>query len=117
MSIVNDYLFSLTEAHVRLTCDGLTLHSDGLPDGPDSLPLPKTLCSGLCQIYFLLERMLPSLSCISVSGIWDTQGAVPFRAFDIWLQTEEGGFYLPMASATCLFSDNGIPYYHKHPEE
>ena len=113
MHRLKDSLPPLYEAHVRLTCDGRTLHADGLPEGPDTVPLPGWYCSGLSAIFHLLESMLPSITCISVLGIWH-QGEDPvFCALDLWAQTGEEGFYLPMSSAAMLFQQNGIPYYHK----
>lgn len=114
---MNDYLYPLYEAHVRLTCDGNALHADGLPQGPDSLPLPAFYRAGVFAIYHILEAMLPSILCISIMGIWSQKQEsteAPFCAFDLWIQCDENeGFYLPMASAASLFSNNGIPYYHQ----
>ena len=112
---MNDALYPLYEAHVHLTCDGLTLHADGLPSGPDSLTLPSFYHAGLCSIYTLLDKMLPDLSCISVLGIWRQEAhdsRSDFIAFDLWAQQGEEGFYLPMKTAQALFSQHGIPYFH-----
>ncbi len=110
----NPFLFSHYEEHVRIHCDGIAIHSDALRSGPDALPLPEFYSRGFFAIYHLLEAMLPGLVCISVMGMWEDNVAAPFTAFDLWLQTgEEDGFYLPLASAHSLFSQNGIPYFHK----
>ena len=114
---MNTYLYPLHEAHVRLFQDGNALHIDGLPAGPDSLSLPAFYHNGTLAIFHFLESMLPGLVGINILGIWtedpDKKGA-PFCAFDLWVQTcETEGFYLPMASAHSLFSQNGIPYFHK----
>lgn len=115
MTQKKDFLFPLFEAHVHLLADDTSIHIEGLPDGPDTLPLPSLYKNGIRAIYNLLETMVPLLSCICISGIWDVRKNVPFTAFDLWIQQEtEEGFYLPMASALSLFRENGIPYYH-HP--
>ena len=115
MKRMKDHLFPLSEAHVTLLFDGETLHADGLPDGPDSRPLPGFYQRGIGSIFHLLESMLPSLTCISIQGVWFLGEDAPFCAMDIWLQTQDRGFYLPMDSAALLFSRNGIPYFHKPP--
>ena len=110
----NLFLYPKYEEHVRLHCDGIALHSDGLRSGPDALPLPEFYSRGLFAVFQLLEAMLPGLVCISVMGIWEDKDDAPFTAFDLWLQTgEEDGFYLPLATAASLFSQNGIPYFRK----
>ncbi len=114
MAKLNDYLYPLYEAHVRLHCDGFSLHADGFPSGPDSVPVPERCRTGLCNIYSLLENMVPALTCISVMGIWTYGAQFPFCAMDLWVQTGDDGFYLPMRSAAALFCEQGIPYYH-HP--
>ena len=111
---MNDYLFPLNEAHVRLNCDGDSLHLDGLPDGPDSVSLPELYRRGLRAAYNVLESLLPGLTCISVLGIWfAADAASPFVAFDLWVQRGGEGFYLPMATSASLFQENGIPYFHQ----
>ena len=110
----NPFLYSHYEEHVRVHCDGIGIHSDGLRSGSDALPFPEFYARGLFAIYQLLEAMLPGLACISVMGMWEDDADAPFTAFDLWLQTgEEDGFYLPMATAASLFGQNGIPYFHK----
>lgn len=113
MAKLNDYLYPLYEAHVRLHCDGLSLHADGFPAGPDTLSLPALYTTALCNIFCLLEKLVPALTCISILGIWTDRDALPFCAMDLWLQTGDEGFYLPMKTAASLFSEQGIPYYHK----
>ena len=108
------FLFSNYEEHVRVHCDGIDIHTDGLRSGPDALPLPEWYHRGFLAIYHLLESMLPGLICISILGMWEEDESAPFTAFDLWLQTgEEDGFYLPLSSAHTLFSQNGIPYFRK----
>ena len=108
------FLNSHYEEHVRVHCDGISFHSDGLRSGPDTLPFPECYARGFFAIYQLLEAMLPGLVCISVMGLWEDKRDSPFTAFDLWLQTgEEDGFYLPSATAVSLFSQNGIPYFRK----
>lgn len=117
MTRLNDYLYPLYEAHARLVCDGKALHIEGLPNGPDSLTLPSFYTSGIFSIFHILEAMIPSLAGISILGIWterEEEKDAPFCAFDLWIQSSENeGFYVPMTSAASLFSNNGIPYYHK----
>lgn len=114
MATFNNYLFPLNEAHVRLSYDGETFHLDGLAEGPDTVILPELYQRGIRALYSLLETMVPHLSCISISGIWLLQQpSQPFEAFDIWVQQQEEGSYLPMDTASSLFSENGIPYYHR----
>ena len=110
----NAFLYPRYEEHATLFCDGISLHSDGFVSGPDKLPLPAFYEAGLCAIYHLLERMLPGLQGISVHGIWWDDESAPFCAWDLWLLIgEDDGFYLPMSSTASLFSQNGIPYFHR----
>ena len=114
MTQFNDYLYPMNEAHVRLYYDGETFHLDGLPAGSESVELPEIYRRGAQAIFHLLERMAPDLSCISLMGVWfHGQEQYPFVAFAIWLQQDDEGFYLPMASSASLFRENGIPYFHK----
>jgi len=103
------------EEHVHLICDGLQLHVDGLPLAEECPTWPPFYRAGLCNIYALLESRLPALTCISVLGIWRAGKDVPVVAFDIWVQTGEEGFYLPMSTAEELFRGQGIPYFHSNP--
>ena len=113
MKRLNDTIYPLYESHVYITCDAVEFHIDGLPGGPDSAGLPEFYHFGLHMIFHLLERMVPAISCMSVMGIWH-QGQQPvFTAFDIWVQTGDEGFHLPMATAAILFSNNGIPYFRR----
>ena len=57
----NPFLYSHYEEHVRVHCDGIGIHSDGLRSGPDALPFPEFYARGLFAIYQLLEAMLPEL--------------------------------------------------------
>ncbi|MBO4466588.1 MAG: hypothetical protein J5745_00600 [Bacteroidales bacterium] len=114
MTKLNDTLYPLYEEHVHLLCDGLALHVDGLPQSFSAASLPDFYRVGLCSIYALLERMVPAITCLSVLGIWHAEEDPLVVAFDLWVQTGEEGFYLPMSTAAALFRDNGIPYYH-HP--
>ncbi len=113
MSKNTSNFLSLREARIRLTCNGYTLHADGFPSGPDTVPFPPFYKTGLCQIFNYLEARLPGLTCISVLGIWFQDENPPFYAMDLWVQEGEEGFYLPMSMASSLFQENGIPYYHK----
>ena len=115
MTQKKDFLFPRFEAHVRVLADATSIQIEGLPQGPDSLSIPPLYRRGIKAIYNLMESMVPHISCICISGIWDMREPRPLTAFDIWVQQDtEEGFYLPMASALSLFRENGIPYYH-HP--
>lgn len=111
---MNPFPYPISESHVRVTCDGLTLCLDGQAESVAST-LPAFYHTGICGIFHLLTRQFPALSCISILGILDAQEDAPFTAFDLWLQIGDEGFHLPMAYAASLFRDNGIPYYHKPP--
>lgn len=114
MAPFSDYLYPLNEAHVRLHYDGETVHLDGLPAGPDSVSLPELYRRGVQALFNLLESMVPDITCVSLLGIWFAQQpSAPFIAFDIWIQRDSEGFYLPMSSSASLFRENGIPYFHK----
>ncbi len=112
----NSFLYSLEEVHIRMEMDGGGVLMDGFPEGFKPASLPAFYKSGMLAIFHVLESMIPAMAGISVMGIWSAREAdanAPFCAFDLWVQTgPEEGFYLPMASAHSLFSDNGIPYYH-----
>ncbi len=114
MTKLNDTLYPLYEEHVHLLCDGKALHADGLPQPCSAASLPDYYRAGLCGIYSLLERMVPAITCLSMLGIWHAGEDPLVVAFDLWVQTGDEGFYLPMSTAAALFRDNGIPYYH-HP--
>ena len=109
MSRLDEFLYAPREEHVHFYCDGITLYTDGLCEEA----VPARLKEALCNIFCLLESRLPTLESICVSGVFFLGNEPGFCAVDIWLQTEEEGFYLPMLSAASLFSDNGIPYYHQ----
>lgn len=111
MTIFNDFLYPKSEAHVQLFCDGVSLYTEGLPEGSE--PVSESLKQVIFNIFSLLESRLPALDGICVSGVYFWEKAPVFCAVDIWLEAEGNGFFLPMASAASLFSDNGIPYYHK----
>ena len=104
--------YPFCESHVHVSCDGLTLCLDGCPDHPAS-SLPAFYHAGICSIFYLLAQQFPALTCISLLGILDTREEAAFTAFDLWVQIEDEGFYLPMAYAASLFRDNGIPYFHE----
>lgn len=107
--------FPLHEAHVRLGFNGRQLQLEDLPEASVQ-QLPEYYLSGLNMIYHFLAQEFPSLESIRVGGIWDAEQRPQFTAFDLWVQTQEGGLYLPMQTAAALFSHNGIPYYHRPPE-
>ena len=114
MVTIIDSLFTLNEDHVRLSFDGEAFQLEGLAEGPDTVILPELYERGIRALYNLLESRVPQLRRICISGIWFfRQPSQPFEAFDIWLQPQDEGFYLPMATSASLFRENGIPYYHK----
>ena len=102
------------EYHVHLTCDLRSLQLDGLPAGEKD-QFPENIRQSVRAIHALLEAHIPGLTYICIMGIW-TPGASPvFCAFDLWIQTGEAGWYLPMRYAAALFRDNGLPYFHLPP--
>ena len=107
--------FPLGEAHVRLSCDGISLQAENLPEG-SAQGLPAVYLNGLNMIFCFLVQEFPSLESIRVGGIWYAESCPRFCAFDLWVQTREAGLYLPMETAAALFSHNGIPYFHRPPE-
>ena len=114
MAHENSFLNPRYEEHARLFSDGITVQLDGFRSGPEALPLPAFYKSAFCNVFHLLEKMLPGLQGISVLGIWREDEDNPFCAWDLWLLTgEDDGFYLPMDTAASLFSQNGIPYFHR----
>ena len=89
---------------------------EDLPEWAAHSTLPQNYHRGMQGIFHLLEARVPDLVRICVAGIWsgkEENRDAPFCAFDLWVQTgPDEGFYLPVASAHSLFSDNGIPYFH-----
>lgn len=104
--------FEVMEYHIHIICDGESVHIDGLPGGPDSAKLPDTVLRGLNMIWALVEARVHDAECICISGIGYTGGILQVAAFDIWVQTGEEGFFLPMDVSARLFCENGIPYFH-----
>ena len=110
----NSFIYARHEEHATLFCDGSSLHLDAFESGPDNLPLPPFYEAAFRAVFHLLEGMLPGLQGICAQGVWSDDESSPFIAWDLWLLTgKEDGFYLPMSSAAALFSQNGIPYYHR----
>ena len=116
MTKYNSFLYPMDEAHVRMTFDGEDVLMENLPEWASHFTLPQSYHRGMLGIFQILEARVPDMVGICVTGIWsgkEKDRNAPFCAFDLWVQTgPEEGFYLPMASAQSLFSDNGIPYYH-----
>lgn len=69
-------------------------------------------CSGrLYHIYNLIRLSRRDMVSIAVcGGITDGPEGVDFYAFDIYVYTREGGFFLPTDEADNLFSTVGILY-------
>lgn len=108
--------YPLHEAHVCLLCNGVSLEAQDLPEQTLASRLPASYRAGLCMIFHVLAQEFPSLQSIRVGGIWEAQAGPVFIAFDLWVQTDAGGLYLPMETAAMFFAHNGIPYYHRPPE-
>ncbi len=104
--------FEVMEYHIHIICDGESVHIDGLPGGPDSAKLPDGIVRGFNMIWALVEAMAHDAECICISGIGYTGGILQVAAFDIWVQTGEEGFFIPMDVSARLFCENGIPYFH-----
>ncbi|MBO4633852.1 MAG: hypothetical protein J5669_00600 [Bacteroidales bacterium] len=102
------------EYHVHISCNWTEMHLDGLPE-QDGKDIPEHICRGVRAIYALLETRIPGLTWISIMGTWIPGKRPTFCAFDLWAQTGEEGWYLPMETTAALFRDNGIPYYHYPP--
>lgn len=113
MKHLNDSLFPLYEQHVRITFNGAVLQVEGLPGGSGSASLPSLYSRGLLAIWHLLQTWLPLLGSITLTGIWFSEDALPFCAFDLWVQQDREGFFLPSATTAALLQENGIPYFHK----
>ena len=69
-------------------------------------------CSGrLYHIFNLIRLSRPEMVSIAVcGGITDGPEGVDFYAFDIYVFTREGGYYLPTDEANILFSTAGLLY-------
>ena len=104
--------FEVMEYHIHIICDGQSVHIDGLPGGPDSITLPDSILRGINMIWALVEARVGDAECICIGGIGYTGDVTAVAAFDIWVQTGEEGFFIPMDVSARLFSENGIPYFH-----
>ena len=69
-------------------------------------------CSGrLYHVYNLVRLSRPDMVSIAVcGGITDGPEGVDFYAFDVYVFTREGGYFLPADEASDLFSIVGILY-------
>ena len=100
------------EYHIHIVCDAESVHIDGLPGGPDSMTIPENIVRGINMIWELVNARIKDADCVCVSGIGYTGEKLVIAAFDIWVQTLDEGYYLPMDISAKLFSENGIPYFH-----
>ena len=63
------------------------------------------------HIFNLVRLSRPEMTCIAVcGGITDGPEGKDFYAFDIYVFTAEGSFFLPTDEANTLFSTAGILY-------
>jgi len=108
MSTLTLPLFPVDEYHVHLVDDGLSLHIDGLPSGPETALPPEVVRRGIRTIFNLLESRIRGLTCICLEATW-IRGR--FRAYSIWAQLSDEGFFLPMSTAANLFRECGLPFY------
>ena len=85
---------------------------DDLDVRPVGLTIPLERCSGkIYHIYNLVRLSRPEMVSIAVcGGITDGPEGQDFYAFDIYVITEEGGFFLPVDEANTLFSTAGLLY-------
>ncbi len=106
----NLYLYPVGETHMKLYYNGRELDWEGLPtDAGLFSPLYQR---GIMMIYSLLEGRLPQLESICLNGVCFQGRAHPFCAFDLWVEGPHEGFYLPAKTASALFQEAGIPYFH-----
>ena len=85
---------------------------DDLDVRPVGRATPLERCSGqICHIFTLVRLSRPEMTSIAVcGGITDGPEGKDFYAFDIYVFTAEGGFFLPTDEANSLFSTAGILY-------
>ena len=100
------------EYHVHIVIDGKSIQVEGLPPQAGDVELSETCQKGLQMIFSLIESRVRGVECVCVGGICFTGDKPRLAAFDIWVQLEQDGYFLPMGVAAKLFSENGIPYYH-----
>ena len=87
-----------------------------LCDDLDVRPVGQTTCLERCsgQIYHLFNLIRlsrPEMVSIAVcGGIADGEEEKDFYAFDIYVITREGGYFLPVDEANDLFSTAGLLY-------
>ena len=104
--------FENMEYHIHIICDGQSVHIDGLPGGPDSITLPDSILRGIIIFWALVEARVGAAECLCTGGLGYTRDVTAVAAFDIWVQTGDEGYYLPVDVSARLFSENGIPYFH-----
>ena len=100
------------EYHIHIILEGKTIQIDGMPQRAGAIELPESYRQGLQMIYALIEARVRDVECVCIGGICFMGDKPCIAAFDIWIQQEQDGYFLPMAVAAKLFSENGIPYYH-----
>ena len=100
------------EYHIHIVLEGKTIQIDGLPEQAGKVELSETCRKGLQMIFSLIESRERGVECVCVGGICFMMDRPVIAAFDIWVQLENDGYFLPMGVAAKLFSENGIPYYH-----
>ena len=69
-------------------------------------------CSGqIYHIFNLVRLSRPEMVSIAVcGGITDGEEGIEFYAFDVYVVTAEGGYFLPVDEANDLFSTAGLLY-------
>ena len=85
---------------------------DDLDVRPAGRTTPLESCyEKIYHIFNLLHLSRPEMTSIAVcGGITDGLERKVFYAFDIYIFTSEGGFFLPTDEANTLFSTAGILY-------
>lgn len=85
---------------------------DDLDVRPAGRTTPLERCyEKIYHIFNLLRLSRPEMTCIAVcGGITDGPEGKDFYAFDIYVFTAEGGFFLPADEANALFSTAGLLY-------
>ena len=85
---------------------------DDLDVRPAGRTTPLESCyEKIYHIFNLLHLSRPEMTSIAVcGGITDVPEGKDFYAFDIYVFTSKGGFFLPTDEANTLFSTAGILY-------
>ena len=96
---------------VAFVCDDLDVRAIRKESAPLLTDVLERCSGRLYHIYNLIRLSRRDMVSIAVcGGITDGPEGVDFYAFDIYVYTREGGFFLPTDEANNLFSTAGILY-------